>query len=116
PRPSAADSDWAELVAHDGRRRPWWWRTEETSDLVSLLEQARGAVLVDCLGAWLSGVMERHGMWDRTPPEDVDERIEAEVHALIEAWRTTQADRKSTRLNSSHVSISYAVVCLKKKI
>src|SRR5699024_11666665 len=26
------------------------------------------------------------------------------------------ADRKSTRLNSSHVSISYAVFCLKKKI
>src|SRR5699024_12094250 len=27
----------------------------------------------------------------------------------------TTADRKSTRLNSSHVSISYAVFCLKKK-
>src|SRR5699024_12203320 len=27
----------------------------------------------------------------------------------------TSADRKSTRLNSSHVSISYAVFCLKKK-
>src|SRR5207249_7285566 len=27
----------------------------------------------------------------------------------------TLADRKSTRLNSSHVSISYAVFCLKKK-
>src|SRR5438874_8312840 len=26
-----------------------------------------------------------------------------------------QADRKSTRLNSSHVEISYAVFCLKKK-
>src|SRR5689334_23567402 len=26
-----------------------------------------------------------------------------------------QADRKSTRLNSSHSSISYAVFCLKKK-
>src|SRR5699024_12291874 len=26
------------------------------------------------------------------------------------------SDRKSTRLNSSHVSISYAVFCLKKKI
>src|SRR5690242_20945979 len=26
------------------------------------------------------------------------------------------ADRKSTRLNSSHMSISYAVFCLKKKI
>src|SRR5699024_12504953 len=28
---------------------------------------------------------------------------------------TTSRDRKSTRLNSSHVSISYAVFCLKKK-
>src|SRR5690242_20851876 len=26
-----------------------------------------------------------------------------------------QVDRKSTRLNSSHMSISYAVLCLKKK-
>src|SRR3712207_7902372 len=30
-----------------------------------------------------------------------------------EAWRWT--DRKSTRLNSSHANISYAVFCLKKK-
>src|SRR5699024_11889522 len=29
--------------------------------------------------------------------------------------RNDVADRKSTRLNSSHVSISYAVFCLKKK-
>src|SRR5204863_790364 len=28
---------------------------------------------------------------------------------------STQQDRKSTRLNSSHVEISYAVFCLKKK-
>src|SRR5207249_9750679 len=28
---------------------------------------------------------------------------------------TNHLDRKSTRLNSSHVSISYAVFCLKKK-
>src|SRR5690606_40837237 len=32
--------------------------------------------------------------------------------ALIEG---VQVDRKSTRLNSSHVKISYAVFCLKKK-
>src|SRR5207253_8840554 len=29
--------------------------------------------------------------------------------------RTVRRDRKSTRLNSSHVAISYAVFCLKKK-
>src|SRR2546426_8871719 len=31
----------------------------------------------------------------------------------LPAWR--QQDRKSTRLNSSHLVISYAVFCLKKK-
>src|SRR5690242_21124784 len=30
--------------------------------------------------------------------------------------RLVAEDRKSTRLNSSHMSISYAVFCLKKKI
>src|SRR4051812_49663813 len=29
--------------------------------------------------------------------------------------RPSRSDRKSTRLNSSHMSISYAVFCLKKK-
>src|SRR3712207_8069092 len=37
-----------------------------------------------------------------------------EAHDLIlKAW--TEPDRKSTRLNSSHANISYAVFCLKKK-
>src|SRR5690554_7106069 len=31
-------------------------------------------------------------------------------------YLSKQQDRKSTRLNSSHVRISYAVFCLKKKI
>src|SRR5437868_12000080 len=34
---------------------------------------------------------------------------------VAERVRGIQRDRKSTRLNSSHVSISYAVFCLKKK-
>src|SRR5438309_7397759 len=33
----------------------------------------------------------------------------------VEALGATLQDRKSTRLNSSHSSISYAVFCLKKK-
>src|SRR5256885_7794417 len=31
------------------------------------------------------------------------------------SWPARKADRKSTRLNSSHLVISYAVFCLKKK-
>src|SRR5437868_10783996 len=33
----------------------------------------------------------------------------------LEVGKQVVPDRKSTRLNSSHVSISYAVFCLKKK-
>src|SRR5207249_12157805 len=44
------------------------------------------------------------GMWIRRP---------SATHCA--ALGTALADRKSTRLNSSHVSISYAVFCLKKK-
>src|SRR5256885_4257567 len=34
---------------------------------------------------------------------------------MATAWRSVCTDRKSTRLNSSHLVISYAVFCLKKK-
>src|SRR4051812_49994476 len=37
------------------------------------------------------------------------------LNARLTIEGTTAADRKSTRLNSSHMSISYAVFCLKKK-
>src|SRR5699024_11245996 len=41
----------------------------------------------------------------------------AKVSGVLQvgAFRQHPQDRKSTRLNSSHVSISYAVFCLKKK-
>src|SRR5947209_15613459 len=34
---------------------------------------------------------------------------------LLAGFHTSRPDRKSTRLNSSHANISYAVFCLKKK-
>src|SRR2546426_6518816 len=37
------------------------------------------------------------------------------VHGIVDAVRQASGDRKSTRLNSSHLVISYAVFCLKKK-
>src|SRR3712207_7174711 len=42
--------------------------------------------------------------------------VENDRHlVLTEEGRATAVDRKSTRLNSSHANISYAVFCLKKK-
>src|SRR5699024_1837664 len=50
---------------------------------------------------------------------DLHARLEAFLDDLLEGRREVEVveqDRKSTRLNSSHVSISYAVFCLKKKM
>src|SRR5690349_23364652 len=50
--------------------------------------------------------------WEaRSPHPDILERRAATLYRLAAG----QVDRKSTRLNSSHVEISYAVFCLKKK-
>src|SRR5690606_42069719 len=41
--------------------------------------------------------------------------LDKEDRELLQARHVSHGDRKSTRLNSSHVKISYAVFCLKKK-
>src|SRR3712207_7663417 len=51
---------------------------------------------------------------DRGKMRDVRTR-ERDVIALRDPARDQAIDRKSTRLNSSHANISYAVFCLKKK-
>src|SRR2546430_2978894 len=56
-------------------------------------------------------------LWDL--PGDVRAANAADLEKtfafLFEQLRVTDTDRKSTRLNSSHSQISYAVFCLKKK-
>src|SRR5256885_5414730 len=47
--------------------------------------------------------------------QDDDDFHAVERSAAGDASRVPAADRKSTRLNSSHLVISYAVFCLKKK-
>src|SRR3989442_16045659 len=61
----------------------------------------------------------------RSPPEFVKlefadlKNVAAEYHPdghrMVFHLSLSEGDRKSTRLNSSHVRISYAVFCLKKK-
>src|SRR5688500_19094488 len=53
---------------------------------------------------------------------DLDEALHAADVVMVHEWndhelvrRIGQQDRKSTRLNSSHLVTSYAVFCLKKK-
>src|SRR3712207_8507963 len=63
----------------------------------------------------------RHRQADRDRHRDEDQRHHPGGAAreppavLLRVHAHTLRDRKSTRLNSSHANISYAVFCLKKK-
>ena len=60
---------------------------------------------------------ERADVWQGTLALMVLKTLQAlgPLHGYGIARRIEQTDRKSTRLNSSHRTISYAVFCLKKK-
>src|SRR2546426_6875978 len=51
----------------------------------------------------------------RTDPEHFNRTFYTVNRIKVEGVSNTFEDRKSTRLNSSHLVISYAVFCLKKK-
>src|SRR5690242_21431538 len=46
---------------------------------------------------------------------EIEVRLSKKGAGAVKASDIEAPDRKSTRLNSSHMSISYAVFCLKKK-
>src|SRR5437868_12612883 len=102
------------------------------------IENYEQAVAVDEVGAIISvgdGIARVHGLEKVMAgemlafPHDVYGialNLEEEQVGVVLLGETTELkegdvvkrtkDRKSTRLNSSHVSISYAVFCLKKKM
>src|SRR5256885_11179573 len=61
----------------------------------------------------------RHALRHRRLVRGAERRRDRDVHGrrsrTCEQRRADATDRKSTRLNSSHLVISYAVFCLKKK-
>ena len=66
PAPSANDPEWGRRVEAHRARRPPTWCTLETTDLVDTLQHTEGALLVDCLGTWLTALVDAHG-WDDLP-------------------------------------------------
>src|SRR5256885_11740444 len=59
-------------------------------------------------------VYQKDGELELKPPAEVL-LTEGSAELLMELGLMPLLDRKSTRLNSSHLVISYAVFCLKKK-
>src|SRR3712207_8908996 len=63
----------------------------------------------------LVGVVRRHGDLRRTDQVELLALDPVHVVGGLAQEAGPVQDRKSTRLNSSHANISYAVFCLKKK-
>ncbi|MEW1953254.1 bifunctional adenosylcobinamide kinase/adenosylcobinamide-phosphate guanylyltransferase [Terrabacter sp. NPDC080008] len=57
------DAEWRRRVEGHRQRRPSSWRTLETTDVAGAVSAATGPVLVDCLGTWLTAVVDEVG-WD----------------------------------------------------
>src|SRR5690348_18087853 len=96
------------------RRRHTRWTGDWSSDVCSSDLQGNGPTLLECKTVrW-----ERHSAISSGKYQNEEEatkwkRVDP-IPRLEKALRDL-GDRKSTRLNSSHPSISYAVFCLKKK-
>jgi adenosylcobinamide kinase / adenosylcobinamide-phosphate guanylyltransferase len=80
-RADLADAEWTRRVEAHRVRRPMSWRTIESSDVVAVISSAHGPVLVDCLGTWLTSLVDELG-WD-----DLDgaaDRVRDEGRRLVE--------------------------------
>src|SRR5689334_23465389 len=98
------------------------WNEDEAQNLAAkkaLRDSQIGGGLVVCgaVYAELMAAPGRTGTFVDRFCEEAGIAVEWEIGEKV--WRAAgtafQGDRKSTRLNSSHSSISYAVFCLKKK-
>ncbi len=82
------DLDWDARVAAHRARRPTTWSTVETADPVRALDDADGAVLLDCVSTWVVAVVDDAQLWeaDSTHVHDI---VGARTEALCEALRRT---------------------------
>lgn len=89
PGEDSADAGWARRVRAHRSRRPSGWRVLETGDVAGVLAASTGTVVVDCLGTWLTGLVDDAGRWD--DPDAASELVAAAAGVLHDALTTTRA-------------------------
>lgn len=84
PADEVSDADWAARVRHHRAHRPPDWHTLETPDVAAALREVPGPVLVDCLGTWLTGCVDRLGLWE-VPADEARAAIDEHARDLADA-------------------------------
>src|SRR5699024_11537974 len=94
---------------------PHSFPTRRSSDLI-LVHRVKLRIGIEGYAPVIRG-MAIDGHWDPQADTEVikDNGCLSGVSDTVTPAHRSALDRKSTRLNSSHVSISYAVFCLTKK-
>ncbi|MCP2254446.1 adenosylcobinamide kinase /adenosylcobinamide-phosphate guanylyltransferase [Prauserella aidingensis] len=83
--PSDDDPEWSARVAAHRARRPSHWTTVETGDVTAALRDAESPVLIDCLGTWLTRVLDESGAWEQR--DGWQQRVDERLGAFADAWR-----------------------------
>ncbi len=83
----SGDVDWTDRVAAHRARRPTSWTTLETLDLAPVLDTTGGPVLLDCLGTWVTGLVDRADLWGDLP--GARSLVRAAGQGLVEALGAT---------------------------
>jgi adenosylcobinamide kinase / adenosylcobinamide-phosphate guanylyltransferase len=87
PMPDPAiDAEWAARIDAHRNRRPANWTTVETSDVATVLRTAEPPFLIDCLGTWVTAVIDRLGTWEQ-PVGEWRRTFDFHADDLIQAWQ-----------------------------
>src|SRR5207253_7813240 len=101
------------FYAHRHHRHLHSFPTRRSSDLILTGETETGVTLFELSDGVDDGPVYGQRSFPIAPRSTIGELLAQAESAALEL--VSEVDRKSTRLNSSHVAISYAVFCLKKK-
>lgn len=82
--PADLDPEWAARVAVHRDRRPTHWSTIESADLATAIRAADDAVLVDCLGTWLTSTIDELAGWD-APRESLEAAVFSRLDEALAA-------------------------------
>jgi adenosylcobinamide kinase/adenosylcobinamide-phosphate guanylyltransferase len=86
PRP-AGDPEWATRVAEHRARRPSNWTTVETTAIATVMRAAASPVLLDCLGTWLTSLVDEAGWEDLDAAREVVATASDDLLAALGATR-----------------------------